>query len=137
RTGRWRLSRTSSRRPGPGSPGHEADGLDLVAVGVADEGGVVVAVVLGPQAGRAVVGSAAGKRDAMEFVDLRPALGDEADVGAVADAGGLAVDRLFEAEADRRGAVVDRPAAALALGDAEHREHRIVERRGAARVVGA
>src|SRR5690606_38709088 len=130
-------SRKSSRHPSPGSLGHEADSLDLVAVGIADEGGAGVAVGLRPQAGRAGGGSAAGKRDAMEFVDLRPALGDEADVGAVADAGGLAVDRLFEAVADRRGVVVDRAAAAPALADAEDREDRIVERRGARRVVAA
>src|SRR5690606_42141199 len=80
------------------SLGEEADRLDLVAVGIADEGGVVMGVVVGAQAGRAGVDAAVGERDAVERVHLLAALGREADIDPGADAGRRAVDRLFEAE---------------------------------------
>ena len=47
------------------------DGLDVVAVGVLDVGGVVAGVVLRPQARRPVVGPAGGERRSMERVDAR------------------------------------------------------------------
>ena len=58
-----------------------ADGLDVVAVGVEDEGAVVVGVVHGADAGRAVVLAAGGDRGLVEGVDLRAVLGAEGDVG--------------------------------------------------------
>src|SRR5690606_26276464 len=149
-TGRTKAKSPSAQGPAPSrgggllrsgaedrSPGHEADRLDLVAVGIAHEGAVVVRVVLRPQARRTRIAAALGERDAVELLDRLTALGDEGHVHAIADAGRLAVDRLFEAEADRRRAVVDRPAAALALADAEHGEDRIVECRRARGVTGA
>src|SRR5690606_31310478 len=90
---------------------HETHRLDLVAVGIADEGAVVVGVAFGTQARRPGIGAAVRESDAVKRVDLRAALGDEGDVHAVADARRLAVERFLETEADRRRAVVDRASA--------------------------
>ena len=46
------------------------DRLDVVAVGVEQEGAVVALVVLGAQAGRAVVAAAGGEAGGVERVDL-------------------------------------------------------------------
>ena len=47
-----------------------AHGLDVVAVGVEDEGAVIIWMVVGPRAGRAIVPSAGGQRRTMEGVDF-------------------------------------------------------------------
>ena len=52
--------------------GSVADGLDVVAVGIEDEGAVVVLVVVVADPGRAVVGPAGGERGRVERVHRRP-----------------------------------------------------------------
>jgi hypothetical protein len=66
-----------------------ADGLDIVAVGVEDEGAVVAGVVDRAWARGAVVGAAGGKGGGVEGVDQLGRASAEGDVGA-ADGGTLA-----------------------------------------------
>lgn len=62
-------------------------------VEVADETPVVGLAVQRTRARRALVVCAGGQGRGVEGVDLGLAVGEEADVAAVADAGGTAVDR--------------------------------------------
>jgi hypothetical protein len=62
-----------------------AHGFDVVAVGVEHEGAVVMRVVVRPQPGRTVVGTAGGQRCGMEGID-RGAVGRRpAQVAAAGD----------------------------------------------------
>src|ERR1700746_449475 len=58
-----------------------ADGLDIVAVGVADEGAVIVLVIMRPQARRAVVAPTRRDRRLVEGIDGGAVLGMESDMG--------------------------------------------------------
>src|SRR5207248_722516 len=55
----------------------EIDGLRAVAVGIADEGAVVVGVVLRPRAGRPVVGVAGGRPRAEQVAAARYGAGPQ------------------------------------------------------------
>src|SRR5262245_15260444 len=66
----------------PDSFMHVAARLDLVAVGIADEGAVIIGMVFGPEARAAVFGPALFERGEVEGVDLRARLGAEGDVHA-------------------------------------------------------
>ena len=57
-----------------------ADGLDIVAVGIEDEGAVVVRVIMRPQARPAIVLAAGGKGGGMERIDLSAAARGEGDM---------------------------------------------------------
>jgi len=59
-----------------------ADGLDVVAVGVEDEGAVVAGVVERARARSAVVGATGGERGGVEGVDRVAIAGGEGDVDA-------------------------------------------------------
>lgn len=59
-----------------------ADGLDVVAVRVEDEGAVVAGVVDRPQTGGAVVGATRGQGGGVEGVDLLDRANAEGDVSA-------------------------------------------------------
>src|SRR5690606_36781006 len=61
-----------------------ADRLDVVAVGLEDEGGIVVRVVVGPQARAAVVLADGRKRGGVQGVDLGAGFRLETDVQAAA-----------------------------------------------------
>lgn len=85
-----------------------ADRLDVVAVGVEDEGAVVVGVIVGAQAGSPVLGAAGGERGGVEGIDFVGRAGGEGEVDA-ADRGtaaggepkeGLATSLRFGAEAE-------------------------------------
>src|SRR4029079_1766280 len=54
-----------------------ANGLDIVALGVDDEGGEIVGVIVLADAGRAVVLAAGGERRGMKAADRAAALGRE------------------------------------------------------------
>ena len=54
--------------------------LNVVAVGVENEGGVIVGVIMGPQAGRAIVSPAGMQCCDMEGIDAGPVGGDDGDV---------------------------------------------------------
>ena len=56
------------------------DGLDIVAVGIEHEGSVVIGVVVGTQAGRAVVLAARSDRRAVEGIDRCAGERSESDV---------------------------------------------------------
>jgi hypothetical protein len=58
-----------------------ADGFDVVAVGIEDEGAMVVLVVLGPYPRSAVVAAAGGASGSVECVDQRAVVGAECDLG--------------------------------------------------------
>ena len=108
--------------------GAVADGLDVVAVGVEDEGAVVAGVVDRARAGCAVVGAAGRQRGGVEGVDGLAVGCGEGELGA-ADCGtaagvdpevGLGAVLALAAEADR----------ALELhhaADPERRQRRFVE----------
>src|SRR5690348_900633 len=66
--------------------------LDPMSVGIDDEGGVVMGVVLRAEARLAVVAPPSGERRPMERVDSGPARRLEADVAAERDAGRLMAD---------------------------------------------
>ncbi len=72
-----------------------ADRLDVVAVGIEDEGGVVALVVVRPLAGRAVVASAGGERRVVEGLDGVAVRGGEGDVE-------LALQRFAGADPEAR-----------------------------------
>jgi hypothetical protein len=65
------------------------DRLDLVAVRVEDEAGVIVRIVLRAQTGWAGVAAAMAKGRLVELIDDRPPAGGEGDVYAVAGRAGL------------------------------------------------
>jgi hypothetical protein len=69
-----------------------ADGLDVVAVGVEDEGAVVGGVVDRTRAGRAVVGAPGGECGGVEGVDGVAVAGGEGDVGVADDGAAAGVD---------------------------------------------
>ena len=121
RAGRSLLDRDSGRRV--------ADCLDAVAVGIANEGGVVVGMVLRAKARHAVIRPACGKRRAVEGVDGGPVAGAKAEMHP---RGGrhlcLGGDREFDADGSRRNAIV--AAAPGEIDDADQPERlkrRIVE----------
>src|SRR5829696_1136192 len=58
------------------------DGLDAVAVGVDDEGGVIFDAVVRTQARRSVRMAAGAERCGMKRIDIADCLGAKADVGA-------------------------------------------------------
>ena len=70
-----------------------ADGLDLVAVGVADVGTVVIRMVVRPEAGRAFVGPAVRERRGVKRVDRGARVDLERGVDAVPRPGVLAIER--------------------------------------------
>src|SRR4051812_42796032 len=51
--------------------------LDIVAVGVEDEGRVIVGVIVGPQAGTAIISPASPKRRNMKGIDTGSVAGDD------------------------------------------------------------
>ena len=110
-----------------------ADGLDVVAVGVAHERAVVGGVVLGPDAGLVEHLGAGADRGGEERVDRGAVGGDERHVDR-------AVDPVGErAEPERRlvgGAEPDHLAEVHLPAAAERREHGVVEG-GGGRDVGA
>lgn len=57
-----------------------ADGLDIVAIGVQNEGAVIVAVVFGPGSGATIVAPACGHGGPVEGVHLGAGAGGEGDV---------------------------------------------------------
>src|SRR5581483_7857747 len=86
-----------------------ADGLDVVAVGVEHEGGVVIGMVMRAQARRAVVPRAGGDRRCVEGIDLGAVARGEGDMDAPLACGAEAFadpeERLaLSPEADRRAA---------------------------------
>src|SRR5690606_22862496 len=99
------------------------DGLDVVAVGIEDEGGVVAGMVWA-RTGAAVVGAAAGERGPVEGVDHRRIPGLEREVMAPREnaAGGNAIRRRDEKLVGPEVALSGAPD-----GDAEDIEHGLVE----------
>ena len=69
-----------------------ADGLDVVAVGVEDEGAVIGGVVERAGAGGAVIGAAGGEGGGVEGVDLLGAANAEGDVGAAGGGAAAGID---------------------------------------------
>lgn len=111
--------------------------LDLVPVEVADEAAVVGLAIVRARPGRAVRAGAGLQGGVVEGVHGLLVRGDEAEVGAVADIRGLAVDRclhpelrVFTAPGDGAGVFED----ALA---AEGRKDLVVEGHGPFELVGA
>src|SRR5262249_43944683 len=76
------------RRPGSGAGfrsggrGEKRPRLDAVAVGIADEGGVVALAVMRAEAGAAVRRAARRQRSRMERIDRRHGRGAQADMDA-------------------------------------------------------
>src|SRR5262245_33964190 len=62
-----------------------ADGLDIVAVGIEDEGAVIVGMIMRPDARRAVVSAACRDRRAIKGVDGGPVRRCEGDVDMIAE----------------------------------------------------
>src|SRR5215468_2527258 len=69
-----------------------SDGLDPITVGVDDEGGVVMGVILGPEARLSVVTTAGGERRRVEGIDGAPEGRAEADVSVERRAVGVLGD---------------------------------------------
>ena len=61
---------------------HERHRLDAVAVGIADEGGVIALAYCGAEAGRAVGGAAGGERRGVKGIDHRAVSRAQADMRA-------------------------------------------------------
>ena len=99
----------------------EIDGLRAVAVGIADEGAVVVGVVLRPRAGRPVVGVAGGRHRTPPLVDRLARARDERDVQVARDRPVLARGR------DREVLPLEEMVAAGGLAEAESEERELVE----------
>ena len=114
-----------------GSGGGVADGFDVVAVGVADEGAEVVLVVLGPDARLVQHLGAVGDGGVEERLHGSPVGGGEGEVRlAEAVAGLLGADP----EVRELGAVADRLAEVEDPLAAERGEHGVVEGRGGGEV---
>lgn len=109
----------------PPSGGGVADGLDVVAVGVAHEGAVVVGVVLGPHPGLVEGLGAGGDRGGEERIHCGPVGGGEGDVGLTEPLAGRA---RAEPEVGEVGAEADDPAEVEHPLPAYGREHGVVER---------
>ena len=62
-----------------------ADGFDIIAVGIEDEGPVIIGMIMRPEAGRAVVGAAGGKARCVEGVDQSARLDGEGDMGPLSN----------------------------------------------------
>src|SRR3546814_13130490 len=67
---------------GHGLLGGEGDGLDAVAIGIADEGGIIAGCILRADAGAAVILAAMVQRQGMESLDGGAAVGAETDMAA-------------------------------------------------------
>src|SRR6478736_6420331 len=102
---RW-IGNVSSERPPPSLTvgSRPAEGVELVAVGIAEIGRVKAAAA---PARRAFVAAAVGERDGVKAVHLRRVLGLERNHRAVADRGGVAVER--PGHRDARAAASDAP----------------------------
>src|ERR1700753_1707623 len=103
-------------------------GFDLVAVGIEDEGTVVVLVVVRTWAGRAVVLAAGLARRGVEGVDLGVALRRKADMRAVLGVAAR-VERLGHADPEAGMRAAD---LAIAVGDDALARHVDREDAGAA-----
>src|SRR6185437_2000800 len=105
--------------------------LDPMSIGIGDEGGVIMGVVLRAKAGLAVVAPASGERCAMEGVDGWPARCVEADMAAERGAGGLVADpegqRLLPERMRLGRAVAGSVVEIIAPDVAERRQHDIIE----------
>src|SRR5688500_6105217 len=66
--------------------------IDIVAVEVGDECAVVVGVIVGAQARRAVVAASRGKTGGVEGVHLGAAVGNEGDMGMRRNSASVAAD---------------------------------------------
>src|SRR5580765_3209264 len=75
-----------------------ANDADLVAVGIAHIGAVIIGMIVRPQAGLALVLAAVGDRGRVGGVNRRPGVGLEPDGDAVADARCLLVERAHDPE---------------------------------------
>src|SRR4051812_4018811 len=105
-------------------PSDETHRLDVVPVGVEQEGGVVAVAVVRPRPGRPVVAAAALQALAMELLHALAVLRAEGDVGAGAD--GLV--GLVEPERSSAGFAEAGVAVALAVEPiAQSTEHRLIE----------
>ena len=80
----------------------QGHGVEFVAVGVAEIGGVEA---VGAQAGGAFVAAAMGQGQSVDFIDLRAVCGTDGGHGAIADRGRVAVERQCDGEADAHGGV--------------------------------
>src|SRR6516165_3187329 len=112
-----------------------ADRFDAMPIGIDDEGGVVMSVVMRAKPRRAVVAGAGGKRGLVKRVDRGTVARTEADMAVERRARRLATDpelqRLLAQRMRLRRAVarsvLDIPAAAIA----QRRERRVIECAGA------
>src|SRR4029077_4496746 len=99
----WLTSSTS----GCVSSGRVANGLDVVTIRIKHKSAVVIRVVLGPQAGRAIVLGAGRNRCAIERVDCGPALPCDSNVhGAVEPALAPHPEVRFAVDAEARGRTI-------------------------------
>jgi hypothetical protein len=100
-----------------------ADRLDIVSVGIVDEGGVVIGMIVRADAGRAVVATAGGKRGAMKRIHRSAVLGEKGDMKRFAESA-FATDpeiRITVCAEARRGRVM--------VGLTDFSQQHIVERR--------
>src|SRR5262249_2626134 len=125
-----------------------ADCRELVAIGIADVGGVEIRRVLWPQPGRTLRGSAVRQRPRVKRLHLFPRARTEGDHGAVAGARRAPIERPAQPERQLRCpiALIRAPASPpgglptgprLAAAVTERTEHRIVEARCALRIARA
>src|SRR5437660_2408499 len=114
-----------------------AMGLDAIAVGIDDEGGVVAGAIILAHARLAVVLAAGLECSGMEGVDRGAALGLEAEMQAGLQVGlHRALDRQ-DPQARRLLAIAQRTLAVAQPGDVERLQNGIVERAGALEVADA
>src|SRR5690606_31421101 len=133
----WATRKAVRAAASAGAEGRSAhlEGVELVAVWIAEIAGIEA----GPAfAGRALVASAERERDFVHGVDLRGVFAFERDHGAVADAGGRAVERPRDVERCAAGpAPDDRALVRPYLLCAERFADRVVETPRAGEVVGS
>src|ERR1041385_623745 len=116
-----------------------ADDADLVAVGVAHIGAVVVGMIVLSDAGRTFILAAGLKCRSVSGIDRRAIVGIQADSDAVAHARRLLVQRPDDPEPRPvAGAAVTDPIGIVGLShQAERRGHAVIKGLGLGDVVGA
>ena len=100
------------------------DGLDIVAVRIEDECRVIVGMICGTLAWRAIVGAAILEGDLMEGVNRRPIRGLE---GNMIPPGQLALRRFAVHRRDHEFVRPEKVFTTPANRHAEHFEHRFIE----------